>query len=268
MSSSPPTVLAFAASDPTGGAGLQADLLTLASLGCHPLSVLTGLTVQDTHGVDRLLAIEPDWVDRQARRVLEDIPVAAFKLGVLCSPRNAQVIAEILAEHPRTPVVLDPVLASGRGDCLADPETVQIMRRALLPRTTVLTPNSLEARQLAGAAPDADLRRCASELISCGCRYVLVTGTHETGAEVVNTLYDARGIVREDRWQRLPGSYHGSGCTLASAIAALLTKGLAMEQAVPQAQDYTWRSLAAGFRPGKGQHLPDRFFAARPGEAK
>ena len=263
MSSSPPAVLAFAASDPTGGAGLQADLLTLASLGCHPLSVLTGLTVQDTRGVESLLAIETAWVERQARRVLEDMPVAAFKLGVLGSPGNARVIAAILAEHPRIPVVLDPVLASGRGDVLADAETIEVLRSGLLPRVTVLTPNSLEARCLAGAAPDADLRECAHELAKLGCKYVLVTGTHERGAEVVNTLYAAHGVVREDRWQRLPGSYHGSGCTLASAIAALLAKGAEVEGAVQQAQEFTWKSLVAGFSPGHGQAIPDRFFESR-----
>lgn len=263
MSPTPPIVLAFAASDPTGGAGIQADLLTIASLGCHPLSVLTGLTVQDTRGVESLLAIEPAWVESQARRVLEDMPVAAFKLGVLGSVRNAETIAAILAEHPRTPVVLDPVLASGRGDTLADSETVQTLRTSLLPRTTVLTPNSLEARRLAGAAADSDLRECARALADLGCKYVLVTGTHESGAEVINTFYGARGVVREDRWQRLPGSYHGSGCTLASAIAAFLARGLDVERAVRQAQEYTWQSLAAGFSPGRGQAIPDRFFDSR-----
>jgi hydroxymethylpyrimidine/phosphomethylpyrimidine kinase len=263
MATPPPIVLAFAASDPTGGAGLQADLLTIASLGCHPLSVLTGLTVQDTRGVENLLAIEPAWVASQARRVLEDMPVAAFKLGVLGSARNAQAIASILAEHPRTPVVLDPVLASGRGDPLADAETIQVLRTALLPRTTVLTPNSLEARRLAGAAPDADLARCAGQLAAEGCAYVLVTGTHESGTEVLNTLYDARGMVRQDRWERLAGSFHGSGCTLASALAALLAKGLDMERAIRQAQEFTWKSLAAGFSPGRGQAIPDRFFGHR-----
>ena len=263
MPSSPPIVLAFAASDPTGGAGLQADLLTLASLGCHPLSVLTAITVQDTRGVDGLLALDTDWVERQARRVLEDMPVAAFKLGVLGSAANARVIAAILAEYPGTPVVLDPVLASGRGDALADAQTLAVLRSALLPRTTVLTPNSLEARRLAGAAPDADLAGCARGLVSDGCRYVLVTGAHETGTQVVNTLYDVRGVVREDRWRRLPASYHGSGCTLASAIAAQLAKGLEIEKAVQEAQRHTWQALVAGFKPGKGQHLPDRFFATR-----
>lgn len=263
MPSSPPAVLAFAASDPTGGAGIQADLLTLASLGCHPLSVLTGLTVQDTRGVESLLAIEPALVERQARHVLADIPVAAFKLGVLGSAGNARTVAAILAEHPGIPVVLDPVLASGRGDALADAASIETLRDALLPRATVLTPNSREARVLAGAAPDADLATCARELARLGCEYVLVTGTHEAGAEVVNTLYNATGMVREDRWRRLPGSYHGSGCTLASAIAALLARGFAVEQAVQQAQEYTWKTLAAGFSPGHGQAIPDRFFGCR-----
>ena len=263
MSSSPPVVLAFAASDPTGGAGIQADLLTLASLGCHPLSVLTGLTVQDTRGVESLRAIETALVERQARHVLQDIPVAAFKLGVLGSAGTARIIAAILAEHPRIPAVLDPVLASGRGDALADSASLEALRSALLPRVTVLTPNSLEARRLAGAAPDADLAACARELARLGCTYVLVTGTHEEGAEVVNTLYNANGVVREDRWRRLSGSYHGSGCTLASAIAALLAKGAAVERAVQQAQEYTWRALSAGFSPGHGQAIPDRFFQSR-----
>jgi hydroxymethylpyrimidine/phosphomethylpyrimidine kinase len=263
MSSSLPVVLTFAASDPTGGAGLQADLLTLASLGCHPLSVVTGLTVQDTRGVESMLAIEPALVERQARHVLADIPVAVFKVGVVGSAGNARVIAAILAEFPAIPLVFDPVLASGRGDTLADGETIEVFRGTLLPRTTVLTPNSLEARRLTGSAPGAALSECARELTKRGCKFVLVTGTHEKAKEVVNTLYDASGLVRDDRWQRLPGSYHGSGCTLASAIAALLAKGLAIDQAVRQAQEYTWKSLAAGFSPGRGQSIPERFFESR-----
>lgn len=263
MPSCPPVVLTFAASDPTGGAGLQADLLTLASLGCHPLSVLTALTAQDTRGVAALLAVDPEWIARQARCVLADIPVAAFKLGVLGSARNADAVAAILAAHPRAPVVLDPVLASGRGDALSDEETLQALRAAVLPRATVLTPNSLEARRLARAAPDAALADCARALTELGCPFVLVTGTHEPGADVVNALYDARGLVREDRWPRLPGSYHGSGCTLASALAAYLAKGLDAPEAARAAQEYTWKSLQAGFAPGRGQLLPNRFFGAK-----
>ena len=186
MSSSLPAVLCFSASDPTGGAGLQADLLTLASLGCHPLSVVTAITAQDTRGVEDVMALEPVWIARQARLVLADIGVAAFKIGVLGSARNAEAVAAVLAENPRTPVVLDPVLASGRGDVLADAEVLQVMRTRLLPRTTVATPNSLEARRLAHAGKQADLAECARVLIESGCQYVLVTGTHETGPQVVN----------------------------------------------------------------------------------
>jgi hydroxymethylpyrimidine/phosphomethylpyrimidine kinase len=263
MSSPLPAVLAFSASDPTGGAGMQADLLTIAGLGCHPLSVLTALTAQDTRGVEALVAVEPAWITRQARVVLDDIPVAAFKLGVLGSARNAEAIAAILAAHPRTPVVLDPVLASGRGDALSDRETVQVLRSALLPLTTVLTPNSLEARLLALAAPDAGLADCARVLTELGCKYVLITGTHEPGAQVVNTLYGSSGVLQEDRWPRLAGEYHGSGCTLASAVAAFLARGLPIENAVRDAQAYTWKTLEAGFQPGRGQHLPNRLFDSK-----
>jgi hydroxymethylpyrimidine/phosphomethylpyrimidine kinase len=243
-------VLTFAASDPTGGAGLQADLLTLAARGCHPLSVVTALTVQDTRGVESLHAVEASRVAEQARCLLADFQVAAFKLGVLGSAGNTAAIAQILAAHPKVPVVVDPVLASGRGDALATDECIAAMKEGIFPLTAVATPNSLEAKRLGGV--DA--------LLKLGCRYVLVTGTHEAGAEVVNRLYDARGLVREDNWKRLPGSYHGSGCTLASALAAALAKGMAMPEAARDAQDYTWHALAAGFRPGAGQFIPQRFF--------
>lgn len=246
----PPIVLTFAASDPTGGAGMQADLLTLAALGCHPLSVLTGLTVQDTSGVEHLEAIDAALVARQARRVLAESKVAAFKIGVLASADNVRAVAEIVAAHGGVPLVLDPVLASGRGDELASAAVAAALLEWLVPRATVVTPNTREAQRLGGA----------KRMLELGCRYVLVTGTHEPSAEVSNKLYDASGLVREDRWRRLEDSYHGSGCTLASAIAAQLAKGRAVPEAVREAQEFTWRALAAGFRSGAGQALPNRFF--------
>ncbi len=261
----PPIVLTFAASDPSGGAGIQADLMAFSSMGCHALSVLTALTVQDTVGVDGVMAIDADWVDDQARALLEDMPVAAFKIGLLGSVENIAVIAEILSDYPHIPLVLDPVLASGRGDELADDDMIAALCELLLPQTTVLTPNTLEARRLA-AEGDEDvppLIECARRLVAFGCEYVLLTGTHENTAQVVNHLYNEDGLVRSDAWNRLPGSYHGSGCTLASAIAANLANGLTVADAVRDAQDYTWQALAAGFRPGMGQYLPDRFFWAR-----
>lgn len=250
MSYSPPIVLSFAASDPTGGAGVQADLLTLAAMGCHPLSVVTALTVQDTSGVEGVLAVDSAWVTGQARRVLDDMRVAAFKLGVLGSADNIRAVAAVLSDHPGVPLVLDPVLASGRGDALASDEMIDALLELIVPRSTVATPNSLEARRLGGV----------EELIERGCRYVLVTGAHEAREDVINTLYDADGVVREDCWQRLPGSYHGSGCTLASALAAGLANGLEVPEAAREAQEFTWQALAAGFRPGRGQWIPNRFF--------
>jgi hydroxymethylpyrimidine/phosphomethylpyrimidine kinase len=268
---SPPIVLSFAASDPTGGAGLQADILTLASLGCLPLSVVTAITVQDTTGVEGVLPLDAGWVADQARALLEDMPVAAFKLGMLGSVEAIAAIAEVISDYPGIPVVLDPVLASGRGDQFADEEMIEAMIGLLLPQTTLLTPNSLEARRLAQQLGEAEgdvrqadgLAECAYFLIKAGCEYVLVTGTHEAGLQVVNTLYGSHGIVRADRWDRLPGSYHGSGCTLASAIAAHLAGGVDVADAVVGAQEYTWRTLAAGFRPGMGQFIPDRLFWSR-----
>ena len=271
---SPPIVLTFAASDPTGGAGLQADILTLASLGCHPLSVVTAITVQDTAGVEGVLPIDAEWVADQARALLEDMPVAAFKLGMMGSVETIAAIAEVIADYPDIPVVLDPVLASGRGDQFADEEMIEAMIGLLLPQTTLLTPNSLEARRLMqeiGAAGDEahheqGLAECAHRLINAGCEYVLVTGTHEGTPQVINTLYGSHGTVRTDRWDRLPGSYHGSGCTLASAIAAHFASGVNVAEAVMAAQEYTWRTLAAGFRPGMGQFIPDRLFWSREGD--
>ena len=269
---SPPIVLSFAASDPTGGAGIQADLLTLAGLGCHPLSVITALTVQDTTGIDSVLAIDADWVEDQARTLLEDMPVDVFKIGLLGSVENIAAIAQIVADYPDIPLVFDPVLASGRGDELADEEMIAALQELLLPQTTVLTPNSLEARRLTRGADDEGdddeppLAECARRLLTFGCDYVLLTGTHDSTPQVVNALYHGDGVVRSDNWPRLPGSYHGSGCTLASAVAAGLAHRLPVAAAVGEAQEYTWKALAAGFRPGMGQFIPDRFFWARRSE--
>jgi hydroxymethylpyrimidine/phosphomethylpyrimidine kinase len=216
-------------------------VLTISAVGCHPLSVLTAFTVQDTHGVASLHAIAAEHVRAQARALLAEMTVAAVKLGVVGSTENAHAIADVL---PEVPVVLDPVLASARGDPLATAESVKI----LLPKTTIATPNTMEARALGGV--DAMLR--------AGCKYVLVTGTHADTDEVVNVLHSARGVVREDRWARLPGGYHGSGCTLASALAAALAKGSDVPEAAREAQAFTWNALKHGFRPGSGQFIPKR----------
>jgi len=251
---------------------LQADLMTVSSMGCHGLSVVTGLTVQDTAGVEDFMPVDPEFVDDQARCLLEDMPVAAFKIGVLGSVETVALIAEIVSDYPDIPLVLDPVLGSGRGDAFGDDDVIAAIRELLVPQTTILTPNSIEARRLARVEADGDdeddtsmldLSLCARRLIEWGSEFVLITGTHENSPQVINTLYQEGGVLRSDAWQRLVGSYHGSGCTLASAIAALLANGLDIPEAVKEAQEYTWQALSTGFRPGMGQFLPDRFFWAR-----
>ena len=272
MAQTPPIVLSFAASDPTSGAGAQADLLTLSSIGCHPVSVMTAVTVQDTMGVDNILVLDAEWVEEQARAILEDMQVSVFKLGMLGSVENIAVIAEILADYPDIPLVMDTVLASGRGDELATEDMQEAMVDLLLPQASLITPNSMEARRLAFLndseedEENASLDDAAARLLSAGSERVLITGTHERSADVINILYDREGNKRSWQWDRLPGSYHGSGCTLTSAIAACLAHGLEMEDAVAEAQEYTWQTLKAGFRPGMGQHIPDRLFWAREEE--
>ena len=271
MSDLPPIVLVFAASDPSGGAGLQADIMTLSSMGCHPLSVVTAVTIQDTIGVDDLSPIDAEWVADQGRCVLEDMPVAAFKIGLLGNLEQVAAIAEVVSDYPDVPLVLDPVLASGRGDELVTDEMLHALKELLVPQSTIVTPNSLEARRLAledGEDNAPDLAECARRIIAGGCEYVLVTGTHENTPQVVNTLYGQAGVIRTDSWERLPGSYHGSGCTLASAIAATIANGLEIGDAVRDAQEYTWQSLKAAFRPGMGQYIPDRLFWARAENAE
>lgn len=261
----PPIVLAFAATDPSGGAGLQCDVLALASMGCHPLSVVTALTVQDTLGVEAVQALDADWVADQARCLLEDMPVDAFKIGALGSVENIAAVAEILADYPDIPLVVDPVLASGRGDDIATEAMVHALVELVLPQTTILIANSQELRRLAERDDDDEpsLAQCATALVDAGCEYVLATGTHEASQEIVNTLYGKRGVMRTDRWDRLPGSFHGAGSTLAAAVAALVANGLDVADAVREAQDYVWRALKLAYRPGMGRFLPDRLFWAR-----
>ena len=262
---SPPVVLTFSASDPSGGTGIQADLLALASMGCHPLSVITALTVQDTTGVEGVLPMESEWVADQARSLLEDSPVDAFKIGSIGSVENIAAIAEILADYPDVPLVLDPILSIGRGDAQLNDAMLHALRDLLLPQTTIATPNSHELRLLAEREEDDDpsVAACAERLIASGCEFVLVSGTHEAAREIVNTLYGKSGVVRTDTWARLPGPFKGAGATLSAAIAAMLANGLELADAVREAQDYTWNALRKAYRPGMGTFLPDRLFWAR-----
>ena len=261
-----PVVMTFAGNDPTGGAGLQADIEAIASMGCHAAPVVTAITVQDTSNLSHFEAVSSSLVTEQARAVLNDMPVSAIKIGMLGSIDNVEAIANIIKDYPDIPVVLDPILRAGGGSHLATQELVAAMIERLFPLTTLLTPNSEEARSL---APEADtLDACAQEILDYGCELVLITGTHENSDSVDNRLYANHRLLEVFSWERLPYTYHGSGCTLASAIAGLLGQGLEPFTAISEAQEYAWEALKQGYRLGMGQHLPNRLFWARGDEVQ
>jgi len=258
---STPVVMSFAGTDPSGGAGLQADIETLISMGCHAASVVTAVTVQDTQQLFRYQAMSPTLLIEQARAVLEDIPVSAFKIGMIGSAENAEAIQSILLDYPDVPVVLDPLISAGGGGELANDELIDAMVNLLFPLTTVLTPNSEEARAF---APEADtLDACAQELLELGSEFILITGSHENTPHVINNLYSESRLLESYTWDRLPGSFHGTGCTLTAAIAGLLAQDLPMTSAILEAQEFTWETLNNSYRIGMGQNIPNRLFWAR-----
>lgn len=255
----PPTLLSIAGHDPTGGAGIQADIETATAIGCAATSIITCLTVQDTRNLTDCVPQDPALIDRQARTLLADLQVQAIKIGLIGDSAIARIIVRLLHDYPHIPVVLDPVLAAGGGTDLAGQALLESIRLELLPCLTLITPNSLEARRLTGLE---DLDDCASELLSLGCGSVLITGTHEQSREVSNRFY-CHGEKTNSIWPRLQGEYHGSGCTMAAAITAFLALGRPLQEAVLRGQEFTWKTLSHGYRPGRGQSLPDRFFSHR-----
>ncbi|MFZ5723058.1 MAG: bifunctional hydroxymethylpyrimidine kinase/phosphomethylpyrimidine kinase [Pseudomonadota bacterium] len=252
-----PVVLVIAGHDPVGGAGLQADIEAVAALGCHAATAVTALTVQDTRNVSSFEVTAPELLRAQIEAVLGDLQPAAVKIGMIGSGDNARVIARLLRQHPHIPVVLDPVLVAGGGGSLAGNDLQQVLLTELLPLAAVLTPNGPEARTLAGSDVLAD---CARRLAQHGAQHVLITGGHEPGDEIVTVLYGRDGELARHIHPRLPGNYHGSGCTLAAAVAALLAQGAPVGRAVGEALAYTWQTLDHAQRPGHGQAIPDRFF--------
>lgn len=256
-----PVVMSFAGSDPTGGAGIQADIESIISMGCHACPVVTAITVQDTQNLQRFKAVDSSMLIEQARAVLEDIPVQAFKLGMLGNVENIEVLHTLLLDYVDIPIVLDPVLAAGGGNEMTSNSMREAMSELLFPLTTVVTPNSIEARKLAHNADSLDA--CAAELQEMGCEYVLITGSHENTQNVENRLYTNHRLLETFTWERLDNNYHGSGCTLAAATAALLAQGLEPFMAIHEAQQYTWESLKHGYRIGMGQWHPNRLFWAR-----
>jgi hydroxymethylpyrimidine/phosphomethylpyrimidine kinase len=260
----PPVVLTVAGSDSGGGAGIQADLRTLTALGAHAATVITAVTAQNSLGVHGVWELPPEAVEAQFRAVTGDIGARAVKTGMLRSARTAAVVADLLAElraagegrgEPPVPLVVDPVGISKHGDTLLTDAAAGVLRERLFPLATVVTPNLDEVTRLTGVrvADEADLPRAAEALLALGPRWALVKGGHlPAGSAAADLLTDGR----ERHWFRAPRHpnphTHGTGCTLASAIAAGLAQGLAVPAAAGRAKEYVTRAIAAGYPLGAG----------------
>ena len=255
----PPCVLVFAGVDPSGGAGVYADVQASAGVGAHALAVVTVLTVQDNNRVYAVYPLAPEQVSAQADALIAAIPVAAVKIGIIGSHANAQCIAALVQRlkiaQPDLPVVLDPVLASGHGDALMTDDALAVIA-PLLVHTTLVTPNLPEARALSGGATDPAQQ--ANALFGRGAQHVLIKGGHDRGGSVVNRLFSANGDSFAWEWPRLPGAFHGSGCTLASAIAGCLAQCADVRQACDRGQKFCQAALDQAFVIAPGQLIPRR----------
>ena len=254
-----PNILVLAGHDPSGGAGIHADIESAAANGAHVASVVTLLTCQDTTNVHGAEPVTNAFFRDCLERVRADMRFSAIKTGVIANPAQVAIIAELVRNLASTPLVLDPVLRAAGGGRLADDTVGLAMYEQLFAHASVITPNAAEARLLCDGEPDIGV--CGARLSKIA-RAVLITGGDEAGDEVINRLYIDGDLADSSHWPRLPGTYHGSGCTLASAIAARLAGGDSLAQALATAQAYTWHTLKYAFAAGRGQKIPARWSQA------
>ncbi len=239
----------IAGSDSSGGAGIQADLKTFSALGVYGASVITALTAQNTTGVAAIHDVPADFVAAQFDAVFSDLAVNAVKIGMLSQPSVIEAVAAGLDRWRQTRVVLDPVMVATSGDRLLAPAAIDVLKRMLVPRALVLTPNLPEAAALLDAPlarSEADMRGQAERLLALGARAVLIKGGHGEGAQSVDLLLEGTAFTRLAAERIATRNTHGTGCTLSSALAAGLAKGLDVGRAARQAKDYVTAALAAG----------------------
>jgi hydroxymethylpyrimidine/phosphomethylpyrimidine kinase len=262
-----PLILSFGAADPVAAIGLPADLASFAAMGCHGLPVTTCILIGDTAQIDDVHAIDDEIVTDQARTLLEDMPVSAFKVGQIASVENVTAIAEIVSDYPDLPFILDPFNSAIPESGLESEDMLLAVRELLIPQCTLLLISAVELSRLAEtwkeSGSDEDLQADVMELIDSGCEYVFVTGTPTADGEVANTLFNENGVVRNDHWARIPGMHVGAGNTLSASIAALVATGLEIPVAVLEAQEFTVAALANAQRLGMGKLIPDHNFWAR-----
>ena len=250
-----PTVIVFAGHDPCGGAGLVADIEALRAQDCHVLPIATAQTVQNTQYVSSFSVADTKLLREQFSALKEDIPIAACKIGMLGNADIANAVADCLQNVDDVPIVLDPVIKADQGGKLAEADLLDCIKTRLLPMTTLVTPNIPELNALSGSELDTEI--AVKALLETGCKAVLLTGTHADTSDVVNRLFINDRVV-PSAWPRLPNDYHGSGCTLASAITGRLAHHEELETAVEQGLRFTWQSLSAAYKIGKGQWIPRR----------
>lgn len=246
-------VLSIAGSDPSGGAGIQADLKTFSALGCYGMAAITALTAQNTQGVSGVYEVPHQFVAQQIKAIFEDIDVHAVKIGMVGSVKTIKVIAQLLQHYKPQHIVLDPVMVAQSGDRLISNASVKAMKKYLIPIATIITPNLPEADVLGSRDPQ--------ELLKLGAKAVFLKGGHEDGAESVDVFANASGTFQLAAPRVQTNNNHGTGCTLASAIAAYLAKGASVEDAVRNAKFYVTDALKAAekLNVGKG-HGPVHHF--------
>ena len=260
MNSPQPIVLTITHHDPSGSAGITADTETAASLGCHCTSVVSAVSVGDTGELLGVAPVDDSLLVEQSRAVLEDMPVAAIKVGYPGSVENVRALHSVLRDYPDIPVIIDPDATLADKESLLAPPLWEAMTSLLLPQATLTCPNRREARAMAVEADILDAM--AQELLEGGCRYLLLTGV-PVEQQMENRLYDERGLVRQFHWQRLPPAAYGTCGTLTTAIACHIAHGLPVIEAVSRSQQFTWSAIADSRRLGMGRPIPNRLFWAK-----
>lgn len=258
--------LTIAGSDSSGGAGIQADLKTFAALGVYGASVIVSLTAQNTQGVTGIHDVPADFVRAQIDAVFSDLDVDAVKIGMLSRAASIEAVAKGLADHRAKNIVLDPVMVATSGDRLLAADAVEALRKLLIPRALAVTPNLPEAAALVGTSParnDKEMEVQARELLALGARNVLIKGGHGSGDESIDLLIGAGDVVRLSAKRIATKNLHGTGCTLSSAIAAGLAKGLDLKEASRQAKAYVTAAIAAAdtLKVGHGHGPLNHFYA-------
>ncbi len=249
--------LTIAGSDPTGGAGVQADLRTFANFNVHGTAVIASLTIQSTLGIQEVVKIPPDLLRKQIATLLDDVTVHAVKTGMLLDGETIEIIGELLKKYRLSRYVLDPIIRSSTGYPILKKDDIELLKKILLPQAFLVTPNLQEAEALTGLSvqTEKEMERAAIEIHSLGPRYVLVKGGHLEGDVALDLLVGGSKIHRF-RKPRLPGRrLHGAGCVFSAAITAGLAAGLNVEQAVRKAKRFSHQAIQSAVAIGKGRQL-------------